>query len=144
MDTVSSQLLRTLCFMFICQGLSTVVSGECPADAEERMTMCTKHLNQLGNNNNNNKEALSRYCRTLKEAPACLQEILHQCQGDMGLGSIEVLKKMTNQLKATFDKKCEPICARDPEAISSSSMAAWHHWTLILSGVFSYGILSRL
>ncbi|XP_067684238.1 uncharacterized protein [Haliotis asinina] len=143
MDTVSSQLLRTLWLMFICQGLSTVVSGECPADAEQRMTMCTKHLNSFVNNNNN-KEALSKYCRTLKEAPACLEEILHQCQGDTGLGSIEVLKEMTNKLKATFDKKCEPICARDPEAISSSPMAAWHHWTLILSGVFSSGILVRL
>ncbi|XP_046357779.2 uncharacterized protein LOC124136055 isoform X2 [Haliotis rufescens] len=142
MDTVSSQVLRAICFAFICQGLSTMVSGECPADAENRIQMCTKHLNQFGNNNNNNnKEALTKYCRTLKEAPACLQQILHQCQGDTGLGSIEVLKNVTNQLKAAFDKKCEQICAPDAKAISSSSMV-WHHLTLILGGVLSTRMLA--
>ncbi|XP_048239073.1 uncharacterized protein LOC124136055 isoform X1 [Haliotis rufescens] len=150
MDTVSSQVLRAICFAFICQGLSTMVSGECPADAENRIQMCTKHLNQFGNNNNNNnKEALTKYCRTLKEAPACLQQILHQCQGDTGLGSIEVLKNVTNQLKAAFDKKCEQICGQcfydiptpDAKAISSSSMV-WHHLTLILGGVLSTRMLA--
>ncbi|XP_041347331.1 uncharacterized protein LOC121367285 [Gigantopelta aegis] len=86
-----------------------VMCGDCPSDAEQRMSQCTSPIAHVLNVTHGSSplRSVGEKCRILKQIPMCLDQILYECKGHTDIAPImSILKEQTYRWKHKFDKLC--------------------------------------